>query len=94
MFDSLPGLISKYLPRFKEIVRNGEAECLEFLDEPWPDTFGAKSPLHCPINVNPGLFEKEDFLQSNRVAFHPGDFLKTDQFSATINDAGELNDHI
>ncbi len=94
MFDFLSLTYFTHLPGFKEIVRNGEAEGLEFLDEPWPDTIGAESSLHRPINVNPSLFEKEDFLQSNRIAFHPSDLLKTDHFSATINEAGKLNDDI
>ena len=82
------------LPIFKEILREGEAEGLEFFDKPRPDTIGPKSSLYRPIHLNSGLLEGENFLQSNRIAFHSSDFLKTDHFSATVNETGEMNDDI
>jgi hypothetical protein len=83
-----------HLPGFKEIVRDGETECLEFFNEPRSDAICAKSPLRRSTNGNTGLLEKENFLQRNRIAFHSSDLLKTDYFSAAINEAGELNDDI
>src|SRR5512136_3081505 len=87
MFDFPSRTYFVNLAIFKEIIRNGEAEGLEFLDEPRPDPVGAKSSLHRTTDVNPGLLKKENFLQSNRIAFHSGDLLKTGNFSASVHEA-------
>ena len=94
MFDFLSWTYFINLPGFKEIIWDGEAEGLEFLDEPRPDPVGPKSSLHRPTHFNPGLLEKENFLQSNRIALHSGDLLKTGYFSAAVDEARELNDYI